>query len=325
MREGRGWRSVMESKIWDIKDDKILLSLKLSYNHLHSHMKQCFAYCATFPKDYEIDKEMLIQLWMANGFIPFDPEKDIELKGHEIFNELSSRSLFQDIEEFRQGIITFRMHDLIHDLAQSVIGNECCILEKPRSISNTTLRHLSVTMHDPKISSMEKVHTFNTLRTLLLLRDWESDFDLSHISWEETKLRALGLRGAMIYDFPISRLHVKHVRYLDLSKTNISTLPEATSNLLNLQTLNLSYCDYLQQLPKGIRKMSSLRHLYLHGCIRLESMPRGIGELKCLHTLTAYPVGNEIESGSIKELKDLCIGGMLELYRLKNVRSVAES
>ncbi|XP_010911714.2 putative disease resistance protein RGA3 [Elaeis guineensis] len=115
-REVREWRSVMESEIWKLNDDKILPSLRLSYNHLPCHVKQCFAYCAIFPKDNEIDKEMVIQLWMANGFIPSDLEEDMELKGQEIFYELLSRSFFQDMIIHKQ---TFKMHDLIHDLARS--------------------------------------------------------------------------------------------------------------------------------------------------------------------------------------------------------------
>ncbi|KAG1371636.1 putative disease resistance protein RGA1 [Cocos nucifera] len=193
-------------------------------------------------------------------------------------------------------------------------------------------------MPHPKLSTMEKVNTFRTFQRLLSLRDqnridwgalvrftnW-SKIDLSHTNWAETKLRVVGLRGARLNDFPTSKLHLKHLRYLDLSGTPITTLPETTSSLLNLQTLNLSGCPRLHQLPNDHRKMSSLKHIYLHSCESLLSMPRGIGQLRCLRTLTAYPVGNEIGSGSIKELKDLCIGGRLELYGLENVRSVAEA
>ncbi|XP_073104758.1 disease resistance protein RGA2-like [Elaeis guineensis] len=194
-------------------------------------------------------------------------------------------------------------------------------------------------MDDPKLSTTEKVDAFRTLRTLLLLSDQRKidlgtlllgirrkEIDLSHINWAETKLRVLGLSGARdINDIPISTLHLKHLRYLDLSRTEIITLPEATSSLMNLQTLNLSNCKRLRQLPHGIREMCSLKHLYLHGCGSLLSMPRGIEQLRCLRTLTAYPVGNESGSGSIEELKDLCVGGSLELYGLENVRSVVEA
>ena len=77
------------------KEIDIPPTLKLSYDHLPSHLKQCFAYYSLFPKDYQIEKEALIKLWMAQGFIKLSGQNQcLEDVGHEYFMELLWRSFF---------------------------------------------------------------------------------------------------------------------------------------------------------------------------------------------------------------------------------------
>ncbi|XWS30765.1 hypothetical protein CRYUN_Cryun23aG0017600 [Craigia yunnanensis] len=66
------WLSVKEREIWELPDDRssILPALRLSYDDLPSYLRQCFAYCSIFPKDNEMDKSQLIELWIENGFVP---------------------------------------------------------------------------------------------------------------------------------------------------------------------------------------------------------------------------------------------------------------
>ncbi|KAF2309192.1 hypothetical protein GH714_001135 [Hevea brasiliensis] len=113
------WKEVLNSKIWDLPEEKnvILPALRLSYHHLPSHLKRCFASCAVFPKDYKFDKKELVLLWMAEGFLRQPNEmKPIEDLGHEYFHDLLSRSFFQQSSNKD----TCLMHDLIRNLARSV-------------------------------------------------------------------------------------------------------------------------------------------------------------------------------------------------------------
>ncbi|KHN37686.1 Putative disease resistance RPP13-like protein 1 [Glycine soja] len=91
----REWESILQSEIWEFSTEcsGIVPALALSYHHLPSHLKRCFAYCALFPKDYEFDKECLIQLWMAENFLQCPQQgKSPEEVAEQYFNDLLSRS-----------------------------------------------------------------------------------------------------------------------------------------------------------------------------------------------------------------------------------------
>ncbi|KAF8657448.1 hypothetical protein HU200_060008 [Digitaria exilis] len=92
------------------------------------------------------------------------------------------------------------------------------------------------------------------------------------------------------------------LRYLDLSNSDIKSLPEDISILYNLQTLNLSYCENLEDLAKGMKHMTALRHLYLHGCEELKSMPADLRRLTSLQTLTCFAAGNGSGCSKVGEL-----------------------
>ncbi|CDP19689.1 unnamed protein product [Coffea canephora] len=123
-REENEWNSVKCSEIWNLRQDTthILPALRLSYLNLPVELRGCFAYCAAFPKGYEIEIEEVIHLWMANGLISSNETMEVEDVGVAVLTELYYRSLFQAVKEDEFGnALTFKMHDLVHDLARSVM------------------------------------------------------------------------------------------------------------------------------------------------------------------------------------------------------------
>jgi Leucine-rich repeat (LRR) protein len=88
--------------------------------------------------------------------------------------------------------------------------------------------------------------------------------------------------------FLLKAKYLHHLRYLDLSNSNIKALPEDITILYNLKMLDISYCSHLHRLPRQMKYMTSLRHLYTHGCPKLKSMPPELGKLTKLQTLTCF-------------------------------------
>ncbi|CAL4982285.1 unnamed protein product [Urochloa decumbens] len=322
------WRAILSKS--SICDDEtgILPILKLSYNGLPSHMRQCFAFCAIFPKDYDIDVESLIQLWMANGFFPEQHGVRPEIVGKQIFMDLLSRSFFQDVKEevpfrvnngFKVHIPrpTCKIHDLMHDVAQSSMGAECAtIVTKLRQSEKFpyAARHLFLSVYRPETILNGCIDKRSIAVQTLICNEYPYE-DPKHLS-KYRSLHALRIRRGSF----LKPKYLHHLRYLDVSSSDIEALPEEISILYNLQTLDLSNCNNLNRLPKEMKYMTALRHLYIHGCSQLKGMPSEFGQLTSLQTLTCFVVGTGSGCSNVRELCQLDqLGGPLELRQLENV------
>jgi hypothetical protein len=65
------WRKVLQNNEWknQTNDDDIMPALKISYNYLPFHLKQCFAYLSLFPEDYRFQAIDINRFWTAIGII----------------------------------------------------------------------------------------------------------------------------------------------------------------------------------------------------------------------------------------------------------------
>ncbi|GLT96513.1 hypothetical protein SLE2022_141280 [Rubroshorea leprosula] len=333
------WENVLNSDIWRSSEERsgILPALRLSYNHLPSHLKRCFAYCALFPHNYEFKEKELVLLWMAEGLLQQQShgKKQMEEEiGHQYFHELLSRSLFQQSSTNKS---RFVMHDLINDLAIDVAGEIYCNLE--HSMGNEKLknaRHLSFTPHSYEISKRFIVlDKLKHLRTFLLLKVIDIHFGryylfkrILHDLPTLNRLRVLSLcHYYQISKLPVSFENLKHIRYIDLSGTSIKCIPESVGSLLFLQTLLLCSCRELSKLPVTIGNLIDLHHLDITDTPSLKEMPSGIGNLKNLLTLSKFIVGKA--SGMMTRLSNLKnlsqLQGRLSILDLQNVLNVQEA
>lgn len=318
------WHYIFSSEIWESTEDigGVLPALRLSYQCLPVHLKRCFTYCSVFPKGHEFEKEELVLLWMAEGFLQPKMWRQMEDVGRWYFDDLLQISFF---ELSNDSPCRYKMHDLIHDLAQSVSEEVCCRIEGDRSHNiSKRVRHSSM-ICEKKPMNLEDLKASEKLRTFLSLRRCGQKI---HINWDPFSLlpelrylRVLDLSYSNIKVLPNSIGTSKLLRYLNLSCTPIRRLPESICALYSLQTLKLSECRNLCELPIDIGKLINLRHLTVFPLI---SMSPGIGKLTCLRTLPIFTVGigNGCGIGQLKNLKEL--RGSLSIFRLYNVRDTEE-
>ncbi|KAF5775810.1 putative virus X resistance protein-like, coiled-coil [Helianthus annuus] len=333
------WDEVLNSEIWDVEvgnttesgkdvenSDKIVPALRISYHELSADLKQLFAYCSLFPKDFLFDKEELVSLWMAEGFL--NPSKSPERLGREYFEILLSRSFFQHAPNDES---LFIMHDLMNDLATFVAGEFFLRFDNHMKTKREALakyRHMSFTREEyvgyQKFEAFKGAKSLRTFLAVSLGVDkvyyYLSSKILDDLLPELTLLRVLSLSHFKISEVPEFIGTLKHLRYLNLSQTNIEELPENVGNLYNLQTLIVSECRRLTKLPKSFLNLKRLRHFDIRGT-PLEKLPLGIGELESLQTLTKIIIEGD-DGFAINELKGLTnLHGKVSIEGLHIVQS----
>ncbi|KAJ3678636.1 hypothetical protein LUZ60_002439 [Juncus effusus] len=90
-RTDTAWSEVIRTMDWEIDGNKCKTILASSYEDLPVHLKTCFIYLASFPFDTEYEAELIIRLWVAEGFIPLDERGTAEEKAQEYLEELDGR------------------------------------------------------------------------------------------------------------------------------------------------------------------------------------------------------------------------------------------
>uniref|UniRef100_A0A7N2LTM2 Disease resistance protein RGA3 n=2 Tax=Quercus lobata TaxID=97700 RepID=A0A7N2LTM2_QUELO len=326
------WEKVLHNGLWELEDiEKGLLGpFLLSYYELSSSEKQCFLFCAIYPKDYQFNKFELIINWMAQGYINSKGNMEMEVRAKHYFENLAMRSFFQDFEKYENDskFVWCKMHDIVHDFAESMAKDVCFTINYSGDKIKKDFkraRHLSLIV---KETFPESVYEVKNLRFL------ELDFMSFQIVQPKlfdnlTCLRTLHLEGESILELPNEVEKLMHLRLLKLSCFKIKELSESICNLCNLQSLDVSGCRRLEKLPQGIGKLINLRHLLLlvfdlrfdtRINYKIKSFPKGFGRLTCLKTLGYFPIGKGEEICKLEELEHLNqIQGKLDIYGLNNV------
>lgn len=269
------WNFILESELWELKQEEtdILPALRLSYMYLPFYLKQCFAFCAVYPKDYRFEKARLAEIWAAEGFVEPQGRVPVQDIGCQYFEDLVARSFFQKVDG------QYVIHDLMHDMAQKVAEHDCFILRYESDFDKIpqNVRHLYVSDFSYIDDSyLLKLCKFTKLRTLICGRysGRMTGFIMGHFCTKLLCMRVVSCTS--VDELPDSIGNWKHLRYLEISEDcPLKSVPSAFCRLYNLQTLYANDCK-LESLPSDFGKLIALQKFespglkYYAGCTRLD-------------------------------------------------------
>ena len=321
------WLSIQNNKILDLRshdNNGVFSVLKSVFDYLPTpSLKKCFAYCAIFPKYYEMEKDNLIQHWMAEGFLESSKENCMVMEdiGNAYFNILLANSFFQDVRKDAYGnIISCKMHDLVHDIALLISQSDTRILEGESMDIDCHIQHLFVRSDSQKTSRISFTGD-NSMELRTLISEYV-DFGDKLLGFKS--LRVLRLSGD-VKELPNSVEQLIHLRLLHISYTKIKKLPESITKLFNLQTLRIDDLFCLEELPEDLSNLINLRHIYFGTFGYILPTPKNLGRLTCLQTLPYFTV-DPCVGCQIDELEHLNqLNGEIDIYNLKYVRNEEEA
>nr|XP_034907231.1 probable disease resistance protein At4g27220 [Populus alba] len=312
------WRNALEdlkqSRIRkDDMEPEVFHILRFSFMHLkESELQQCFLCCALFPEDFKIRREDLIAYLIDEGVIKGLESREAEFnKGHSMLNKLERVCLLESAKKLKLGVRLrcVKMHDLIRDMAIQILQENSQGMvkagERLREVPGAeewTENLTRVSLMYNQIEEIPSTHSPRcpSLSTLLLCDNSQLQF---------------------IADLFFEQLH--ELKVLDLSRTNITKLPDSVSGLVSLTALLLIDCKMLRHVP-SLEKLRALKRLELSGTWALEKIPQGMECLCNLRCLKMNGCGEkEFPSGLLPKLSHLQVF-VLQEWVLENSNSEAQ-
>lgn len=320
------WYGVYNSMGSGLEKDKTLDNMRkilhLSYGDLPSYLKPCLLYLSMFPEDYNIPRNILIRLWVAEGFVVEKQGSTSYNTGETYFNELVNRSMIMPID-IDYGVARYcRVHDMILDLIISVATQEnfSTITSGPhlKSTACKIRRILLQGYNGGKSKESKEEQTIDpetmnmpNVRSLIAFGDVQWMPSLSRFSILRVLLLKYAL-GKIIHSRDLGSLH--HLIYLELDGVFEPGILEGIGNLKRLKTLVLR-SPSIKELPTSIVHLGELEQLLIGDEISMGlKLPDGIGNLTSLQVLSVLDVKESAntlaELSKLAELRILGIRGL---------------
>ncbi|XP_020576509.1 putative disease resistance protein RGA3, partial [Phalaenopsis equestris] len=308
--------------------NNMLPILRLSFTLLRQPLQNCFAFCGIFPQDHEFDKDDLVRMWIALGFIQESKIEGETLEdiGGRYFDALVRKSFFDEFQDYKR--IYYKMHDLLHELAQSISSEECFRFVGDDVLSlkiPKTIRHVFINTEN--LGVLRMIKNVKSLHSLFLTSKRHGQHFteiLTEIFEASSRIRLLFIDSTNQKNMSEAIKNFRHLRYLKLT-VNLTQMPRSLSSLYHLRFLIYKTEVYKDSwsddfLPGDVCNLSNLRHLELPGYVSV----RGIGKLRLLQELNEFNVKNEngYRIGELKEMNELL---NLNINGLENVNDAAEA
>ncbi|KAJ3690911.1 hypothetical protein LUZ61_020075 [Rhynchospora tenuis] len=263
------WSKMMQTMDWGTDGKECIAIIGTSYEDLPLALKSCFMYFAAFPEDDEINAQRLIQMWIAEGFIPQIQNKTLEETAYSFLEDLVQRSMIQVSErDFDGSIMSCRIHDLLHGLAIQKAKDDNSLmvcLERDDLQNCSQMRRLAI--HDSSRDSKGKERAelyYNiackspNLRSLFCRNRMPKVTELTHLRVLSTishqNLEKFGR---------FSQLKYAQLKLLVTSKKDIQNFQKFLGGMRFLQTLDLQGSQIKCDLPDCLWHVKTLRHILL--------------------------------------------------------------
>lgn len=251
--------------------EDVFTLLRFSYDNLENETtKMCFLYCSLFPESYSIEKEQLVEYWIAEGILDSSYDSNVQNKGYAVIGSLKVACLLETGEEETQ----VKMHDVNRSFAlwiasESGVNKGTFLVEASLGLTEAPgvknwegLQRISLV--DNGITGLKEVPMCPNLLTLLL--QWNNGLNRIPDDYFESMpaLRVLDLSYTSIRKIPASISQLLELRHLNLSATKITTLPKELGALAKLNHLNLLRTS-IRTIPReAISGLSKLMVLNLY-------------------------------------------------------------
>ncbi|XP_019160222.1 PREDICTED: uncharacterized protein LOC109156819 [Ipomoea nil] len=310
--------------------------LRLSYNQLPNHIKDCFLYLAVFPMGHEISVWKLIRLWIAEGFIPPVSDSTMERTADSYLKEIVSRNLLMVVKRRADGDIkTCRLHDTLHEFC------------KDEAVKNYLFHEINgarIERHD----KYRRLCIRSSIKDFIGSKDKPSGEHIcslltsDHLDVPKEHLATIPKAYPFLKVFDGENLYFENLpkefyqlyllRYLAIS-TDLNILPKPFTDQWNMQTLVFNTSQSSVDVKAEIWNLTKLRHIIANAPLQFPT-PKNCKD-KCENLQTLSPISPESCTKAILEkmpnlLKLGVRGNLVELlesegggvYLFDNVRKL---